>query len=414
VASPPAAGTARLPLDEILEALDLSRAQPGVGLLERLFARFNAAVPFETVSKIERHAAVADSEQKPRVPEVFWREHLEWGSGGTCFARVAAFQEVLDALGFASRRILGRVTSDFDHAALLVEVSGESFLCDVGFPFPALVPAAEGETETALGTVALSTTPRGLRADLGGVPEGPRQIELFLAPVADEEYRRLWRGTFREESRFLSSVYLRRQLENRAVSFSLGEIRVDDLHARLRVPLLGSRAARLSEVFGLEQERIAGALARVGDPEPMARDATLTAYLETNRDPAEAFAAIASADGYRKLLEGVARVESVEDLPEGFLYRLSAPGSVPTGAPAEFEERVTPGTFLRRLRVERRSGPAISESFFEASERAGKNYLLRGVRLSGPREDLLRNDSLRGRLAGALAVDLLAWTRLLG
>jgi hypothetical protein len=414
VAAPHTAGAARLPLDEILGALDLSRAEPGVGLLERLFSRFNAAVPFETVSKIERHAAVADPEEKPRMPEVFWREHLESGSGGTCFARVAAFQEVLDGLGFTSRRILGRVTSDFDHAALLVEASGESFLCDVGFPLPALVRAAEGETETALGTVTLAATPRGLRADLGGVPEGPRQIELFLAPVPDEEYLRLWRGTFREESKFLSSVYLRRQLENRAVSFSLGEIRVDDLHARLRVPLLESRAARLSEIFGLEQEQIAGALARVGDPGPRGRDAMLTAYLETDRDPAEAFAAIATPDGYRKLLEGVARVDSVEDLPEGFLYRLSAPGDVPTGAPSAFEERVAPGAVLRRLRIERRSGSVVSESFFEADERAGKGYLLRAVRLSGPREDLLRNDSLRGRLAGSLAVDLLAWARLLG
>ncbi len=401
-------------MEEILEALDLSRAQPGVGLLERLFTRFNAAVPFETVSKIERHAAVTDPERKPRNPEVFWREYLESGSGGTCFARVAAFQAVLDALGFASRRILGRVTCDFDHAALLVQIGAESVLCDVGFPFPALVPAVTGETETALGTVALSQTPRGLQANLGGVPEGPRQVELFLAPVEEGEYLRLWRDTFRSDSKFLSSVYLRHQLESRAVSFSLGEIRVDDLHARLRVPLRESRAARLSETFGLEEERIEGALARVGDPEPESRDATLTAYLETNRDPAEAFSAIATLEGYRKLLEGVARVESAEASPEGFLYRLAAPDTAAPGAPAVLEERVTPDHWQQRVRIERRSGPAISESFFEASERAGRRYLLRGARLSGAREDLLRNDSLRGRLAGALAVDLLAWARLLG
>ncbi len=39
---------------------------------------------------------------------------------------------------------------------------------------------------------------------------------------------------------------------------------------------------------------------------------------------------------------------------------------------------------------------------------------MRGARLSGPREDLLRNDSLRGRLAGTLAVDLLAWSAAVG
>jgi hypothetical protein len=38
---------------------------------------------------------------------------------------------------------------------------------------------------------------------------------------------------------------------------------------------------------------------------------------------------------------------------------------------------------------------------------------MREAELSGPREDLLRNDSLRGRLAASLAVDLLAWSRML-
>jgi hypothetical protein len=47
------------------------------------------------------------------------------------------------------------------------------------------------------------------------------------------------------------------------------------------------------------------------------------------------------------------------------------------------------------------------------SERNGNTYLLREATLSGPREDLLRNDSQRGRLAASLAVDLLAWARML-
>jgi hypothetical protein len=38
---------------------------------------------------------------------------------------------------------------------------------------------------------------------------------------------------------------------------------------------------------------------------------------------------------------------------------------------------------------------------------------VREAALPGRGEELLRNDSLRGRLAGTLAVDLLAWTRML-
>jgi hypothetical protein len=400
-------------LEEALESLDLSRAEPGVGLLQALFSRFNARVPFETASKIERDAAVSDAATKPRLPATFWRDHVDRGAGGTCFARVAAFETLLRGLGFQTRKIVGRVTRDFDHAALIVEASGRSWLCDVGFPLPALLPAAPGELETLLGRVSIEPTPRGFDVDLGGVPEGPRRLELFLEPVSEDRFRQLWRQTFRPDSRFLTAVSLRIQLENRAVSFAAGQLRVDDLHSRLTVPLPAPRAGRLSDIFGLEESLVSAAFARVGDPEPPGPDALLTAYLEFEGDPARAFDAIASASGYRRLLEGVAAVAEEETRADGWLLRLTPPGPVPAGGPAALEEHVSPEPSIRRLRVIRSSGSSSLESFFQAEERGGKTYLMRQVRLSGPREDLLRNDSLRGRLAAGLAVDLLAWARLL-
>src|SRR5215510_5107072 len=101
-----------LPIDDILEALDLSRAQPGIGFLEALLDRFNARVPFETATKILRSAEPLPQPEKPRWPEVFWKDHLEKGAGGTCFARVAAFGALLGGLGFRGRAVLGRVERD--------------------------------------------------------------------------------------------------------------------------------------------------------------------------------------------------------------------------------------------------------------------------------------------------------------
>jgi len=399
-------------VEDALDALDLSRAEPGTGLLRALFGRFNARVPFETASKIERDAAVTDAEEKARRPELFWREHLESGTGGTCFARVAAFQAVLDGLGFSSRRILGRVEGDFDHAALLVDIAGRPWICDVGFPLPELLPAEPGEVETALGAVRLSQTPRGMRIDLGGVPEGPRQLELFFEEVSEADFAGRWRLTFRPGARFLSTVVLRLQHENRVVSFAGGEVRVDDLHSRLTVPLVAERAGRLSEIFGVDAGLLGRAFARAGDPRPPGLDARLTAYLETGHDAARAFSAIADPEGYRALLAGVADVSDPEATSGGWTIRLSAPSAGPPSA-GELEERVTPDVPRRVLRVERRAGTTRAEAFFQAKRINGRTYLLRGVRLSGTREDLLRNDTLRGRLAGALAVDLLAWARTL-
>ena len=138
-------------VEDVLDALELPREQPSHGSLERLFHRFNARVPFESASKILRDADVSDPAEKPRVPEVFWTGFLEEGTGGTCYARVAAFDALAKDLGFTTRKTLGRVEKDFDHAALVVTTESGEWIADVGFPLPGLVPlSGGGEVETEI------------------------------------------------------------------------------------------------------------------------------------------------------------------------------------------------------------------------------------------------------------------------
>ena len=400
-------------IDDVLDALDLSRAQPGSGFLEALFARFNAKVPFENASKILRNAQVSDPAAKPRTPEVFWEEHLASGTGGTCFARVAAFEALLGSLGFRSRRVLGSILREDDHAALMVETAAGESIVDVGVPLPAILPARPGRAATAQGELEVVATERGFRiVFLEGVPETPRQIEVYVAAVAQERFAALWRETFRPNSRFLSEVCLRRDLGNRVLSFAAGEIRVDDLHSRLSVPLPAPREAALSGLFGIDAAILSGAFAEVGDASGDAgQNARLTAYLETDSAPEQAFAAIATQEGYRRLLAGVADVAVGEETAGGYRLSLSAPSS--DGSGAVIEEDVSTDAPARRIAIVRRHGGSESASSYRVLERRAKTYLVREARLSGRREDLLRNDSLRGRLAGTLAVDLLAWARML-
>ena len=397
--------------DDILEALDLSRAEPGAGFLEALFARFNAKVPFENASKIVRDAEVADANAKPRTPDVFWADHLESGTGGTCFARVAAFQALLTELGFRSRRLLGKVQRDDDHAALLVETAAGESIVDVGFPLPAILPARAGAAATNRGELVVAETPRGFRVEFReGVPEGPRALEVFSAPVSDERFAALWRDTYRAGSRFLRDVCLRRDLGNRVLSFAMGEIRVDDLHSRLRLPLSAEPEAALAEHFGVDAGILSLAFARAGRPTPTGEEPTLTAYLETSVSPAAAFDAIATAGGYRRLVGGMAEVVAESEIPGGFRVTLAAPGGDPA---AGIDEDVIVEPAAQRISVKRSRGGSTTTSSYRALERGGQTYLLRETVLPGRRDELLRNDSLRGRYAGALAVDLLAWARIL-
>ncbi len=396
--------------DEILEALDLSRAEPGAGFLEALFARFNASVPFENASKLVRHAEIADPEAKPRRPEVFWRDHLELGTGGTCFARVAAFDALLTDLGYRTRRVLGRVRRPNDHAALVVETKDGEVIADVGFPLPVILPAGAAVVEAPTVTLRVSPARAGFDVSFeGGVPEGPRSISIESAPAPAELYDRLWRETFREGAPFLGELSLQRHLGPRILSFARGEIRVDDRYSRLRAPLLGARAAALSTLFDIDEALLSRALAISGDPEPSSPDATLTAYLETSASADRAYEAIGHPEGYRRLLEGLGEVGPAREIPSGFRLELSPEGD----AGFAFEEDVAPDPAHRRILVVRRSRTGEQRSSYCVREESGRTWLEREARLTGAREDLLRNDSLRGRLAGTLALDVLAWSRLL-
>ncbi|HKA36025.1 MAG TPA: arylamine N-acetyltransferase [Thermoanaerobaculia bacterium] len=396
-----------VPVDDILEALEIDCAEPSFHYLEALFARFNQRVPFESASKIVRNAEVADPREKPRWPDVFWADHLESGAGGTCFARVAAFQALIASLGFDVRPVLGRVQEDFDHAALLVRSGSEpdEWICDVGFPLPALLAAREGGTDTALAEVHVAPTPRGWSVEmLEGVPEGPRKLEIFAAPAAEEEFRSRWRATFERRTKFLTSVSLRAERPGRILSFGAGEIRVDDRHSRTRIPLPSPRAPILEEQFGTDAALLDRAFSLVGDAEPPAQNAEITVYLETSSDPAAAFAAIGSRPAYVEFLSGAAHA-SAQDQPGGdWRVRLSPEEGAESGV---LEEEVRADAQALRLEIRRGS----QTSFFEVGTRNSRTYLLRRRPLEGPRLDLLRNDSLRGRLAGTLAVDLVAWAR---
>lgn len=393
-------------LEDVLDALELSAEKPSFPFLERLFGRFNARVPFETASKILRHADVSDSEEKPRVPDVFWRDFIDSGTGGTCYARVAAFDALLTGLGFSTRKALGRVQADFDHAALFVAIGGAEWIADVGFPLPALVPAGGGDVETEVAALSAAETDRGVDVRFAsGVPEGPRRLEIFRDTVSEEEFTARWRKTFRPDSKFLTAVSLHRRDGPRVLTFAGGEVRVDDLHSRTRIPLLAERAARLSEVFGVDEDVLSRAFELAGDPDPEIRDAQITAYLSVDADPRKAFGVIATPEGYRKLMEGVADVAGEE-----WRLQFSPPGAPESG----FGEEVTPGADGRSLAI-RRSYPGGREVrlSFRVEERDGATYLVREAILSGAREDLLKSDYARGRLAGTLAVDLLAWSRLI-
>jgi hypothetical protein len=232
------------------------------------------------------------------------------------------------------------------------------------------------------------------------------RLEVFGASVDAAEFAAKWEATFRPDSKFLSAVSLRKQLESRAVAFTRGELRVDDRHSRTTIPLASPRAGALEETFGVTAALLDGAFAIAGDPDPASQDAEVAVYLETSSPAAAAWSALSSPSGYAALYEGVAEA-AIEANASRRAWRATL--KIAGGAPVVEDAAADDAT--RILTVVRESPP--SRTSWAVEEKDGVTYLVRRQRLSGPRPDLLRNDSLRGRIAGTLAVDLLGWARLL-
>ena len=99
-------------------------------------------VPFENLTKLIHRQSAPRLEAARRHPPVFWREHLEIGAGGTCFATTEGFASLLIALGYTVRPIFCHLPAERRHAhvALLVETETGPRLCDTGYALAAPMP----------------------------------------------------------------------------------------------------------------------------------------------------------------------------------------------------------------------------------------------------------------------------------
>lgn len=389
--------------EEVLGALGLSPpSRTDTNFLRRLYAAFVERVPFESVSKIVRNREIAGREAKPRRPDVFWEDFVERGAGGTCFARTAAFAELADGLGLPSRPLLGAISRPESHAALLFETPGGPLLADVGYPLPEPLGIEPGQRETAIGAIAVSRREEDIRIDFVSGPERGRSIAFDLRPAEPARWARAWEETFDPEALFLRTVVLRRVQGHRVLRFAEGEVQILDAHSRARIPLPGpDRAGRLAIAFDMDADLVGRALSIAGDPEPAAGSTRVEAYGDSP-DAAEIFERLSTAEGYRRWASGVGEATITDATADGFRVRIRG------GDGEELDERVSVAAGL--LTIERRTGLERTGLTLDRPANAPPR-LVRFAELPGAREEFLRVDAGRGRIAGLLAMDLLAAER---
>lgn len=389
-------------VDEILEAIGVVRRPVGPEFLSDLFEAFDRAVLFESPSKIARCADIDVLAFRPRSPDLFWSEHLALGTGGTCFSRVGAFAALTEALGFLPQKVIGSISSPRSHAAVLFTVSDRPWLVDVGYPLPEIRPLESGYFETALGSCALALSKAHAELRFVSGPEAGRTIDYALAPVSDGEFREAWESTAAPTSPFLKDVVLRRRDGHRVLRYFAGEIQILDAHSKTMIPLMPDRAAKLSEIFSIDVSVLRRAFAIVGEREPSRTTARVEAYREIE-DAERVFAELGSANGYRRFLSGLGEA-TVDGTGPG---RWRAVLKNDRGNAIVEEIELAPET--ETLQIRRPGG--LTHTGFSLDRTAGEPRLVRYAELPDAREEFLRSDLGRGRIAGMLAMDLLAVSR---
>ena len=388
---------------DVLEAIGLPKRLPDLRYLRDLFDAFNRVVPFETASKIVRNADVASPAEKPRLPDVFWAEHVDFGTGGTCFARVAAFAALTEAVGFRPAKILGGITGPRNHASLLYALDGRTWLADPGYPLPDLIPLETAAFETGVGSLEFEASARSAALRFVSGPEYGRVIDFSLDPASEDEFRGAWEKTFSKSSLFLKEVVLRKPDGHRILRFFRGSVDLTDAHSRARIPLASDRAGKLSGIFGVDAPLLARAFAITGDAGPDRATARIEAYGEAAGAEA-AFKALSTPEGYRRFLAGLGETEV--ERRDGDRWRATVRAE--NGETIVEDVERVPGEDLIRVR---RSG-GLADTGFALDRSGAAPRLVRFADLPDAREEFLRNDMGRGRIAGILAMDLLAAARL--
>lgn len=159
-------------------------------------------VPYENLTKIIKSEELLNPESALRYPREVLRDHLKWGTGGTCFSLTAAIIAVYGALGITAHPLLAdRHYGTDTHCGLLVLHQKKELLIDPGYllftPTPLPVTTVV-RVHLGYSTIELNPIDGGKRVELITEVRGSRKLRLTYkrAVVDPETFVHAWKTSF--------------------------------------------------------------------------------------------------------------------------------------------------------------------------------------------------------------------------
>ena len=191
----------RAEIDQAVGLFEERYGLPGSGATPvqlRQLVRSFCHLPYENLSKI-----LVSQQLQLRGPLVVMADHLELGTGGTCYSLTELLRRLAGACGLESYPVMAHMRHGVEvHCALRVSCGGRAYLVDPGYLLPRpLELGARDPGEPAAGSALVV-----LAGTLDGVPPGvPRgDFDLFTAEPAGLKWRYRFSDRAPTREQFLS------------------------------------------------------------------------------------------------------------------------------------------------------------------------------------------------------------------
>jgi hypothetical protein len=162
-------------------------------------------VLYENLSKIRRRAAFPKLEPDClETPAVLLRDHLEKGTGGTCYSMAYSLAALLESAGIDCYLTLNDIRGQrANHAAVVANVEGVTWLCDPGVQFRVPAMFSAGATTSAdNGFCIVHIMPTDVPGDfnvklqMSGTWTNTPSFIFHSTPVDEPTFRRVWLQSF--------------------------------------------------------------------------------------------------------------------------------------------------------------------------------------------------------------------------
>lgn len=195
---------------DVLRHLGVTATKPDLSLLDALFTAYTRTIPWETAFRIARRSQTTITGDCPRWPDVFWRDALERGGGGTCFESNYAFYSLLLALGYTGYLTINNMEDSIGcHTAIVLTINEERWLADVGIPLYCPLPLNhQAVTRRSSPFQQYTIRPDGenrFQVERSPHPK-PNIFTLIDVPVSDAAYRAATTADYGADGLFLDKI----------------------------------------------------------------------------------------------------------------------------------------------------------------------------------------------------------------